>query len=136
MKKILFVAILIFCYSLFAQNNIAISYLKIKQNSCVKKKGYSLVFKEVLSDSRCPVGVSCIWAGEIKVMVAVYQDKKILKEETVTISGTNSRENIAWFSPYLPADKRNIESINILPYPKEGVKIKSKEYYIQITYIK
>lgn len=136
MKKILFIAILIFSYSLFAQSNKDISFLKIKQNSCIKKKGYSLVFKDVLSDSRCPVGVSCIWAGEIKVMVAVYQDKMILKEETVTISGTNSRENIAWFSQYLPADKRNIEGINVLPYPKEGVKIKSKEYYIQIAYIK
>lgn len=136
MKKILFIAILIFSYSLFAQSNKDISFLKIKQNSCIKKKGYSLVFKDVLSDSRCPVGVSCIWVGEIKVMVAVYQDKMILKEETVTISGTNSRENIAWFSQYLPADKRNIESINIIPYPKEGVKIKSKEYYIQIAYIK
>lgn len=136
MKKILFIAILIFSYSLFAQSNKDISFLKIKQNSCIKKKGYSLVFKDVLSDSRCPVGVSCIWAGEIKVMVAVYQDKKILKEETVTISGTSSQENIAWFSQYLPADKRKIESVNVLPYPKEGVKIKSKEYYIQIAYIK
>ncbi|SDW05661.1 hypothetical protein [Flavobacterium degerlachei] len=136
MKNILFAVMLIFSFSLFAQNNNDVSYLKIKQNSCIKKKGNSLVFKEVLSDSRCPEGVNCIWAGEIKVVVAVYLDKNFIKEETLIISGKNSQENIAWITQYLPADKRNIESINVFPYPKEGVKIKSKKYFLQIAYIK
>jgi hypothetical protein len=92
--------------------------------------------KEVLSDSRCPEGVNCIWAGEIKVLVSVYLDKKFIKEETLTISGTNSQENRVWFAQYLPAYKRNIKSINVVPNPKEGVKIKPKDYYIRITYTK
>jgi hypothetical protein len=136
MKNILFAVMLIFSFSLFAQNNNDVSYLKIKQNSCIKKKGNSLVFKEVLSDSRCPEGVNCIWAGEIKVVVAVYLDKNFIKEETLIISGKNSQENIAWIMQYLPAAKRNIESINVLPYPKEGVKIKPKKYFLHIAYIK
>jgi hypothetical protein len=136
MKNVLVALMLIFSFSLVAQNSKDISYLKIKQNSCINKKGNSLILKEVLSDSRCPEGVNCIWAGEIKIVLAVYLDKKIIKEETMTISGTNSQENIAWFTQYLPADRRNIQKINVFPHPKEGVKIKSKNYYIRIAYIK
>jgi hypothetical protein len=136
MKNIVFAVILLFSFSLFAQDNEDISYLKVKQNSCIKKKGNSLILKETLSDSRCPVGVNCIWAGEIKVLVAVYQDKKFIKEETLIISGSNAKENLAWFAQYLPADKKNLKSINVFPYPKEGMKIKRKDYYIRIGYIK
>jgi hypothetical protein len=136
MKNILLAVMLIFSFSLFAQNNRDSSHLKIRQSSCLKKKGISLILKEVLSDSRCPEGVNCIWAGEIKVLVSVYLDKKFIKEETLTISGTNSQENRVWFAQYLPANKRNIKSINVVPNPKEGVKIKPKDYYIRITYTK
>jgi hypothetical protein len=30
----------------------------------------SLHFKEVISDSRCPKDVTCIWAGEAKILVS------------------------------------------------------------------
>lgn len=136
MKNIFFAGILLFSFSLLAQGIQDIIYLKVKQNSCIKKKGNSLVLKETLLDSRCPVGVSCIWAGEIKVLVALYLDKKFITEETLTFSGNTTKENIAWFAQYLPVDKRNLKSINVLPYPKEGVKIKAKDYYISIGYIK
>lgn len=136
MKNILFAVVLFFSISVSAQNNQDISYLKITQKKCIKKKGNSLVLKEVLSDSRCPTGVNCIWAGEAKIVVAVYHDRKFVKEETLTISGSNSQENIAWFAQYLPADKRNVKSINVVPHPKEGVKIKPKDYYLRIGYTK
>lgn len=136
MKYILFAIILFFSFSLFAQNNEDISYLKITQNSCIKKNGNSMVLKEVLSDSRCPIGVNCIWAGEIKVVVSVYQNRKFIKEETISILGSKSQENIAWFAQYLPADKRNIKSVSVVPHTKEGVIINLKDYYIQIAYVK
>lgn len=94
------------------------------------------MLKEVLSDSRCPIGVNCIWAGEAKVVISVYKDKKFVMEETLTISGSKNQENIAWFAQYLPADKKNVKSMDVFPHPKEGVKIKPKDYYIRIAYIK
>jgi hypothetical protein len=136
-KSVLF--LFIFMSSLvFAQSpkSQKVKYVKVIQKVCSNQRRVRLVLKEVLSDSRCPVGVNCIWAGEIKVVVAVYQDKKFIKEETLTISGGKSQENIAWFAQYLPADRRNLKSISVLPYPKEGGKIKAKDYYIRIGYIK
>lgn len=136
MRNFFFAVVLLFGFSVGAQNNQDVSYLKINQKSCIKKKGNSLVLKEVLSDSRCPIGVNCIWAGEAKVVISVYKDKKFVMEETLTISGSKNQENIAWFAQHLPADKGNVKSMDVFPHPKEGVKIKPKDYYIRIAYIK
>jgi predicted TIM-barrel enzyme len=136
-KSVLF--LFIFISSLvFAQSpkHQKVKYVKVIQKVCSNQKGVQLVLKEVLSDSRCPVGVNCIWAGEIKVVVSVYQDRKFVKEETLTIAGSSNQENIAWFAQHLPTDKRNVKSINVLPDSKEGVKIKAKDYYIKVAYIK
>lgn len=136
MKNMLFAVILLFSFSLSAQDIQDISYLKVKQNSCIKRNGPSIILNSASSDSRCPEGVTCIWAGEIKVVVSVYQDKKFITEKILTISGKNNLENIAWFAQYLPLDKRNVKSISVVPYPKKGLKIKPNDYYIRLGYIK
>lgn len=136
-KSVLFLFIFISSLA-FAQSpkSQKVKYVKVIQKVCSNQKGVQLVLKEVLSDSRCPEGVRCIWAGEIKVVVSVYEGKKFVKEETLTIAGSSNQENIAWFAQHLPAAKRNVKSINVLPHPKEGVKIKAKDYYIKVAYIK
>lgn len=136
MKKILIAVLLVFSVSLFAQTDQNIRSLKITQKKCLKNKGTKLILKEVVSDSRCPEGVQCIWAGEAKVTVSVYEGKKLIKEEELVINGKNEQANKDWFRSYLPSSQKNIKSINIVPYPKEGVKINPKEYYIKIGYIK
>lgn len=136
MKKILIAVLLVFSVSLFAQTDQNIRSLKITQKKCLKNKGTKLILKEVVSDSRCPEGVQCIWAGEAKVVVSVYEGKKLIKEEELVINGKNEQTNKDWFRSYLPSSQKNIKSINIVPYPKEGVKINPKKYYIEIGYIK
>tara|TARA_R110000851_G_scaffold234483_1_gene386929 strand:- start:279 stop:593 length:315 start_codon:yes stop_codon:yes gene_type:complete len=103
---------------------------------CSNQKGVQLVLKEVLADSRCPEGVRCIWMGEIKVVVSVYEGKKLIKEEELVVSEKNDQINKEWFMNYLPPNQKNIKSINVVPYPKEGVTIDPKAYYIKIGYSK
>jgi len=45
--------------------------LPVTQSALVPKNQILLTFKSVLSDSRCPNGVTCIWAGEATVLVNV-----------------------------------------------------------------
>jgi hypothetical protein len=113
-----------------------IGMLKITQKKCLKRKGYQLVFKEVVSDSRCPEGVTCVWAGEVKVDVTLYDGKKLLQDEIITLSPMHKKETFDWFAKYLPKDKRNIKSITVLPSPKQGVKINPKDYFLKIEYSK
>lgn len=69
-------------------------------------------FKEVVSDSRCPKEVTCVWEGEAKVLVELYENGNFLEEKIITIS-----------SGSIPLDFSakdflyNIQGLMLLPYP-------------------
>lgn len=138
MKKSLLLLLILFNTMAFAQNTPKknIKYVKITQKKCLKKSGYQIVLKEVVSDSRCPEGVTCIWAGEASVIVSVYKDSKLVEDNTIVFSMKNIEENKKWFSKYLPEKQRKIKTIGVFPYPKQGVFVNKKDYYIKIGYIK
>jgi hypothetical protein len=138
MKKS-FLLFLIVCSTLtFAQNpvNENIKYLKITQKKCANKKGYQLVLKQVVNDSRCPEGLNCIWAGEASAIVSVYKDSKLIEDNTMVFSMKNEQENLKWFANYLPEKQRKIRSASVFPYPQKGVKINAKDSYLKIGYVK
>src|SRR6478672_3401036 len=118
MKKLLFIVFAFFTMTAFAQSTV-----KITPKSCISKKGYHLRLKSIVSDSRCPEGVTCIWAGEVSAIVEVYKDREFVMENVITFNAKNREENMAWFSKYYPEKITNIE---VGPYPKEGVVIKPK----------
>lgn len=138
MKSNLLAFLVLFCVSIFAQNaqKENLKYLKICQKTTLKETGYQLVLKEVISDSRCPANVTCVWAGEASVLVSVYKNLILVEHKTLVFSPKNEEENKQWFANYLTEKQRKIKNISILPYPKEGVVIKQKKYYIRIGYIK
>lgn len=130
MKKIFLTVLLLTSVLAWAQPEAAkIRYKTISQKECVKKKGYRLVLKQVVSDSRCPEGVTCVWQGEVQFVVAIYKDGKFAEE--VTFSSTNREQNLGLFSKYLG---RNVSSIGVLPYPKDGVVVDPKSYFLKIGY--
>lgn len=136
-KSLLFISMLIGSLVL-AQSPKAqkIKYLTIDQKVCANKKGIQLVLKEVINDSRCPEGVSCIWAGEVTAIVSVYKDSNVVEETTMVLSLKSAEDNKKWFASYLSSKQKNIKSIAVVPYPKKGVRINSKDYYIKIGYAK
>ena len=81
MKKLILIVTVLCSISFYAQTEI-----KITTKKCIPKKGYYLQLKNVLDDSRCPKGVTCVWAGEAEIIVFVYENKKILEEKTIIIS--------------------------------------------------
>ena len=127
MKKILTLFLVLFSSFIFAQ-----SELKITTKKCIPKSGYYLRLQSVFDDSRCPEGVTCIWAGEVSATIEVYKDKKLAEEKTVTFNSKNKEENLKWFSTYFP---KKIQSIGVAPYPKEGQIVNPKKQYIQIFFM-
>ncbi|MFV8391337.1 hypothetical protein [Flavobacterium sp. LB2P6] len=138
MKKSLLLFLLMLGTVTFAQKTTSenVQSLKITQKKCLKKKGFNLVLAAVVSDSRCPEGVTCIWAGEASVVVSVYKDSKLVEDHTMVFSMKNEEENKQWFSKYLPEKQKSIKNFSVFPYPKEGVQIKPKNYYVKIGYVK
>ncbi|MFV8338763.1 hypothetical protein ACNQGL_05765 [Flavobacterium sp. LB3P21] len=138
MKKSLLLFLFILGTVTFAQNTKIekVKYVTIKQKVCPNQKGFQLVLKAIANDSRCPEGVTCIWAGEASVIVSVYKDSKLVEDHTMVFSMKNEQENKQWFAKYLPEKQKKIKSISVFPYPKEGVKINPKNYYVKIGYVK
>ena len=126
MKKIVTLFILFFSISIFAQTSI-----KITQNKHISKNGIHLRLKNVFADSRCPEGVTCIWAGEVSVTIEVYKDKKLVEEKDIIFNSANRIENVKWFENYF---SKKIKGIGVAPYPKQGKKINPKKQYINIVF--
>lgn len=132
MKKTILILFILCCQLGFSQKG-KVHYYKITQKECVKKKGYRLLLKSVVSDSRCPENVTCVWAGEAQIVVSVYKDKKFVDDETLTIASKNKDENNAWFSKFTG---KKIATVSLLPYPKEGVKTAPQDFYLKLGYFK
>jgi hypothetical protein len=131
MKNIFFLFLLIFNVSVFAQESKQ-NPIKISYKSCLTKKGYSFRLKEVTSDSRCPEGVQCIWAGEVQTVISVYKDKKLVEEKKLTVTPNNNEEAINFFTKYYT--KKKIESIYVFPFPIKEKVLDKKEYRLEINF--
>ena len=93
--------------------------------------GLVIKFKEVLSDSRCPKEVTCIWAGEAKVLVALYRDDRLLGEEILTFA--NEFSNVSRLENY----KSEMDSLvggSLKPYPKIGQKTIMEDYSLSLQF--
>lgn len=126
MKKLFTLCLLLMNSFLFAQSEI-----KITSKKCIPKLGYYLRLQSVIDDSRCPEGVTCIWAGEVSVVLKVYKNKKFFEQKTLTFNAKNKEENFNWFAKYY---SKKIKSIAVVPYPKEGQIVKFKNQYLSIVF--
>ena len=126
MKKAVVFVLLFFSVLLFSQSEI-----KITSKKCIPKKGFHLKLQRVFDDSRCPENVTCIWAGEVSAMVEVYNNKKLIEAKTITFNSKNTEENTLWFSKYY---QNKIKSVEVVPYPKQGVVVKAKKQYSVIRF--
>lgn len=71
--------------------------------------GSTIKFIEVVEDSRCPEGTTCIWAGRAIIRVEVTADGK--ESRTVDLEVGN-KESTARF------DKLSITAVKLDPYPQ------------------
>lgn len=99
-------------------------------------KGKEIVLVQVINDSRCPEGTQCIWAGEVTVEVAAYENKKLIEQRTFTLNFNKDTMDTVkhWFEKNISVKKTPIKEINVLPYPKEGVPIQPEDYKIALKY--
>ncbi|WP_141728149.1 hypothetical protein [Salegentibacter salarius] len=91
-------------------------------------------FKEVLVDSRCPSDVTCVRAGEAKILVEIFKDEKSLGKEIITLgANVNSfKTNLAKFFE----KELDIEILSLSPYPKTSRKIEASDYQLKLKVTK
>jgi len=96
----------------------------------LKFNDVELKFVDVIQDSRCPKNVNCIWAGEIVVLVDVFENDIKTEQKKLTLSPTSHLQNL--IGNLFSSETLNISGFNVLPYPVSGTKTKREDYYIQL----
>ncbi len=80
-------------------------------------------FVEVVSDSRCPSGAKCIWAGEASCLLKITQSgltyEKVLTQPGLSAPPTDT------FAGYEV-------TFDLLPYPEVGKSIDAKDYQLTL----
>lgn len=135
MIKILFTAIII-CSSLFSnaqkQDSIPVtSIIKIDVANMIQlDENLSIELVEVLSDSRCPKNVQCIRAGEAIVLVNIYKEGKVERQEKLVIYPTSIPDKTL---QALSSKLTQTTAISLLPYPNGITKTELSNYCLELT---
>jgi hypothetical protein len=103
---------------------------KLEFGKTVQINTYELKFVRVLTDSRCPKNVTCVWAGEVTVLVDVFKNGKFVSKKTLNF-GRASYSNRDLLN-LISTEEIQVAGFSVLPYPVDGVKIKDEDYYIQL----
>ena len=119
MKFYVFVAI--FLLALVSMQEVR---LKIGESGKSKPEGLEVEFHSVAEDSRCPKGVTCMWAGNAKVLLKVK--KNGAKPVDVELN-TNSNPRTASYLEY------ELTLKELRPYPESDVTIKPSDYEVILT---
>ncbi len=96
--------------------------LAVHQTAQMRADNISVTFQEVLEDSRCPVDVTCIWAGLAKVSLQVAVSGQ---EREISLS-TSPPEDSAVFENY------TFWLISVRPVPRSDQNIDSSAYFVTV----
>ena len=92
--------------------------------AAIKGSSMEMQFVAITEDSRCPRGTTCVWAGQVKVKLAVSVNKQaasnpeILEGETAAV------------------DAYQVKVIRVLPYPAADAPIAPADYRVTLTVTK
>lgn len=118
---------------LFSQNkasNTPVIVLKVPLGKAVEVENVTILFKEILEDSRCPQGTTCVWQGRARVLVEVSNNglPPINKEIIIGTSLQNESLDNLLFSD----ENLKIRALQLNPYPNVADTVNNKDYFLLI----
>jgi hypothetical protein len=97
--------------------------LAVGQGASIASEGLKIRFIEVISDSRCPQGATCVWAGEASCLTEI-SDSEATYRKVLTQSGLSGPSQ---------TDFKNYGiTFDLKPYPQVGKEVKSEDYRLQL----
>lgn len=138
MKKILLLILLIFCSRLInaqhqndatatQQIETPVIVVKLSEGKSYRWKNYCLTFTKMLSDSRCPKDVTCIWQGEAKVEISLKRDGKLVDSQEIVLN--HPEENGTSFT----LGEKPFRVYGLMPYPRKKTKTEGNiDYYLRV----
>lgn len=98
---------------------------KLCQGDKLHFENKAVQFKKVVSDSRCPKEVTCVRAGNVKVLVEFYEDGKSLGTDIIIGHDFD-------LSDKLNGMEINLSSFEVTPYPTTDYKIQPEDYTVNM----
>jgi hypothetical protein len=98
------------------------------QATAIKGEPLQLKFVDVAGDSRCPTGVTCIWAGQVKCNVEMTYRDSVELQALVQSGGSSSYTSFNY--------KEYRIDFDVLPYPEAGKEISQSEYRLKVKVTK
>ncbi len=134
-KTILFLSVLLFSSALFSQTKegkTPVITIKVAYGTTVPIENVTITLLDVLEDSRCPTGTTCIWAGRAKMLIEVTENGQQPQQIEVILDkklpGENT-DNILFSN-----DVFAITAVGLSPYPSiEGGKIQKENYRLLVV---
>lgn len=108
-----------------------ISYIqKVNYQEEMTVGDVTVVFEGVLVDSRCPKAVTCVRAGEAKILVSIYEGDELIEEKELIFQadGSISEETNLIYS----TEELRLLAVGIEPYPVYPDSLKKIDYSIEI----
>ncbi len=100
--------------------------LSIGQSVQIDGEDLKISFKKILEDSRCAIGATCIWAGEITFVIEITYENST-EQITLAQPGLNDEP-----SKYIYKQLYEL-TYNIQPYPELNKQISDDEYRLELT---
>jgi hypothetical protein len=93
--------------------------VRLGRQVSIEHEGLTVAFNSLVEDSRCPQGVTCVWAGNGKVLLRL---SKTGKRPALMRLNTNLDPKQDAYRGY------DVKLVDLRPYPKKDVSIKKRDY--------
>lgn len=98
--------------------------LYIGQKVMIEPEGFTIMFKDVLEDNRCPTELDCIWEGRAVVQL---EFEKVDDCVVTALESPNSRPE---YGNVTNIFEKSVKLLKVCPYPKESNVISMKHYQV------
>ncbi|TSE06986.1 MULTISPECIES: hypothetical protein [Aquimarina] len=113
-----------------AQSNTPKIITKLNVGNSISFSSKSIKFIKVIEDSRCPTDINCIWPGEVKISIALYEKDVLLEEQELIFGPQNI--NPDHIVEILNIEQKRIYGYNISPYPSANDAINPSDYQLEL----
>ncbi|HJP59482.1 MAG TPA: hypothetical protein VJ865_05770 [Gemmatimonadaceae bacterium] len=100
--------------------------LPLGQTAALSGTGYRITFTRVTEDSRCPIDVVCVWAGDAKIQLAIDRSSAPADIRILGLTPPNSESDL---------NGVRIRFVSLAPAPRQSEPSGKREYVARLVVI-
>lgn len=97
--------------------------LAVGKTATLSGSDYRITFNRVTDDSRCPLDVQCVWAGDARIELTVSRNSVPADTRSISLASPNDEVTIG---------DRRIRFVSLAPSPRQSEPPASRAYVAQL----